>query len=306
MLPRSIEAMRLVTDMIEYCDERDAALAPRVSISGYHIREAGSTAAAGARVHAQGRLHLRGAGDRARPRRGRPSPRGCRSSSTAHIDFFEEIAKYRAARRIWAREMRDTYGAKDQKSMADAHPLADGGCVAHGPAAAQQHHPDRHRGARRGVLGRHPVSAHQQPTTRRWRCPPSRPCASALRTQQIIAEETGRDQHHRSARRLLLRSRRSPTQMEARRPTPTSTKIDELGGMVEGGEAELSRSARSPMRAFELPAPRWTPASASWWESTSYTEGDDGQSPETLRIDAALERKQIDRLQGGQARRGTG
>ena len=55
----------------------------------------------------------------------------------AQIDFFEEIAKYRAARRIWARELRETYGAKQPEVVADAHARADGGRVADGPAAVE-------------------------------------------------------------------------------------------------------------------------------------------------------------------------
>ena len=74
-------AMRLVTDMVEWCSAEMPRWHP-ISISGYHIREAGSTAAAGARVHAQGRLHLRRAGDRARPRRRRLRPAAVASSST--------------------------------------------------------------------------------------------------------------------------------------------------------------------------------------------------------------------------------
>ena len=74
-------AMRLVTDMVEWCTAEMPRWHP-ISISGYHIREAGLDRAAGAGVHAQGRLHLRRAGDRARPRRRRVRARASRSSST--------------------------------------------------------------------------------------------------------------------------------------------------------------------------------------------------------------------------------
>src|SRR6059058_2807702 len=107
-------AMRLVTDMIEWCTEHMPRWHP-VSISGYHIREAGSTAAQELAFTLKDGLtyveHAVGRGldvDDFAPR--------LSFFFNAHVDFFEEIAKYRAARRIWAREMRDTYGAKDVRS----------------------------------------------------------------------------------------------------------------------------------------------------------------------------------------------
>src|SRR5215210_4648265 len=102
-------AMRLVTDMIEFCARRMPRWHP-VSISGYHIREAGSTAQQElAFTLKDGFTYIEQALERGlvvdefAPR--------LSFFFNAHIDFFEEIAKYRAARRIWAREMRDTYGA---------------------------------------------------------------------------------------------------------------------------------------------------------------------------------------------------
>ncbi|HEY8466592.1 MAG TPA: methylmalonyl-CoA mutase family protein, partial [Solirubrobacterales bacterium] len=108
-------AMRLVTDMIEFCSERMPRWHP-ISISGYHIREAGATAAQElAFTLKDGFTYVEHALER-----------GLEIDSfaprlsfffNAHIDFFEEIAKYRAARRIWAREMRETYGARKPESM---------------------------------------------------------------------------------------------------------------------------------------------------------------------------------------------
>src|SRR5437763_14113492 len=108
-------AMRLVGDMIEFCSRRMPRWHP-VSISGYHIREAGSTAPQelaftlkdGFTYVAQAierGLHV----DEFAPR--------LSFFFNAHIDFFEEIAKYRAARQIWAKEMRDTYGARRPESL---------------------------------------------------------------------------------------------------------------------------------------------------------------------------------------------
>ncbi|MFI5028896.1 MAG: methylmalonyl-CoA mutase family protein, partial [Solirubrobacterales bacterium] len=108
-------AMRLVTDMIEWCSQTMTRWHP-VSISGYHIREAGSTAQQElAFTLKDGFTYV----ERALERGLEVDDFAPRLSFffNAHIDFFEEIAKYRAARRIWAREMRDTYGAKREESM---------------------------------------------------------------------------------------------------------------------------------------------------------------------------------------------
>src|SRR5918997_819343 len=108
-------AMRLLGDMIEWCSRAMPRWHP-VSISGYHIREAGSTAAQElAFTLKDGLTYVEQA-----------VARGLDVDSfaprlsfffNAHIDFFEEIAKYRAARRIWARGLRDTFGAKNPRSM---------------------------------------------------------------------------------------------------------------------------------------------------------------------------------------------
>ena len=106
--------------------EPHAALAPGARSRGYHIREAGSTAAQElAFTLKDGLTYVEQAVDRGldvddfAPR--------LSFFFNAQIDFFEEIAKYRAARRIWARELRDTFGAKRPALVADALPHADGG-----------------------------------------------------------------------------------------------------------------------------------------------------------------------------------
>ena len=162
-------AMRLLGDMIEWCATETPRWHP-VSISGYHIREAGSTAAQElAFTLKDGLTYVQQAVDRGldvddfAPR--------LSFFFNAHIDFFEEIAKYRAARRIWARELRDTFGAQEPEVVADAHARADRGRVADRPAAAEQHHPHRDRGAGRACsAGR----SRCTPTrgTRRSRCRP--------------------------------------------------------------------------------------------------------------------------------------
>src|SRR4026209_938077 len=107
--------MRLVPDMVEFCSRELPKWHP-ISISGYHIREAGSNAAQElAFTLADGFTYVEWAVERGldvddfAPR--------LSFFFNAHLDFFEEIAKYRAARRIWARWMRDRYGAKAERSL---------------------------------------------------------------------------------------------------------------------------------------------------------------------------------------------
>ena len=151
-------SMRLVTDMIEFC-AREMPLFHPVSISGYHIREAGSTAAQElAFTLADGFAYVESAIERGldvddfAPR--------LSFFFNAHIDFFEEIAKYRAARRIWARELRERFGATQRALAADALPRADRRRLADGAAAGGQHRADGARGAR-GRARRHAEPAHE-------------------------------------------------------------------------------------------------------------------------------------------------
>src|SRR6476660_3279085 len=107
-------SMRLVVDMIEWCSERLPLMHP-VSISGYHIREAGSNTAQELAFTLSNGFALVEACVERRLDVDSFAPR-LSFFFNAHLDFFEEIAKYRAARRIWARQMREKYGAKDPRS----------------------------------------------------------------------------------------------------------------------------------------------------------------------------------------------
>ena len=152
-------SMRLVTDMVEFCTREMPQWHP-ISISGYHIREAGSTAAQElAFTLADGFTYVEWA-----VARGLDVDEFAPRLSfffNAHLDFFEEIAKYRAARRIWARTMRERFGAKNPRSLADAVPHADRRRVAHRAAARGEHRAHGDRGARRGAR-RDAVAAHEQ------------------------------------------------------------------------------------------------------------------------------------------------
>ena len=126
-------SMRLVVDTIEFATNEMPKWNP-VSISGYHIREAGSTAAQElAFTLADGLTYVQWCVDRGMdvddfaPR--------LSFFFNAHNDFFEEIAKYRAARRIWARELKERFGAKNDALAVAALPHADGGLLAHRAAA---------------------------------------------------------------------------------------------------------------------------------------------------------------------------
>ena len=186
----------------------------------------------------------------------------------AQIDFFEEIAKYRAARRIWARELKNTFGArKPGRGGCGSH--ADRGRLADRPAAAEQHRPHGDRGARGGAR-RHAVAAHHS-YDEALALPTEAAVRIALRTQQIIAEEPGRE-HDRSTRRRLLR-RGADRSARAARVYSSARSTSSVG---------WSRpSARLPQReiadaAFELQqeidAGRRTVVGVN-----RFTEGDEGE-----------------------------
>ncbi len=180
-------AIDLVTDMVEWCSQKMPRWHP-ISISGYHIREAGSTAAQElAFTLKDGFTYVE-----------RAIERGLDVDSfaprlsfffNAHLDFFEEIAKYRAARRIWAREMRDTYGARDERSqMMRFHTQTAGVSL-----TAQQPLNNIVRTtieALAGVLGG-TQSLHTNSFDEALALPTEQAVRIALRTQQVIAHESG-------------------------------------------------------------------------------------------------------------------
>jgi methylmalonyl-CoA mutase N-terminal domain/subunit len=180
-------AMRLVTDMVEWCSAEMPRWHP-ISISGYHIREAGSTAAQElAFTLKDGFTYV----ERAIERGLAVDDFAPRLSFffNAHIDFFEEIAKYRAARRIWARELRDTYGARDPRSqMMRFHTQTAGVSL-----TAQQPLVNIVRTtieALAGVLGG-TQSLHTNSFDEALALPTAEAVRIALRTQQVIAHESG-------------------------------------------------------------------------------------------------------------------
>jgi methylmalonyl-CoA mutase N-terminal domain/subunit len=180
-------SMRLVTDMVEFCAQEMPRWHP-ISISGYHIREAGSNAVQElAFTLMNGFTYVEAAIERGldvddfAPR--------LSFFFNAHLDFFEEIAKYRAARRIWAREMRERYGAKNPRSwLMRFHTQTAGVSL-----TAQQPQVNIVRTALEAlsaVLGG-TQSLHTNSFDEALALPTEDAVRLALRTQQVIAHETG-------------------------------------------------------------------------------------------------------------------
>ena len=281
-------AMRLVGDMIEWCAREMPRWHP-VSISGYHIREAGSTAVQElAFTLKDGLTYVEQA-----VARGLDVDEFAPRLSfffNAHIDFFEEIAKYRAARRIWARELRDTFGARDQRSwLMRFHTQTAGVSL-----TAQQPLNNIVRTAIEalaGVLGG-TQSLHTNSFDEALALPTEEAVRVALRTQQIIAEETGVtntiDPLGGSYFIEALTDR-----MEAQ-AYEYFGKIDELGGMVEAvkrgfPQREIADAAFTYQREVETGVRKIVGVNA-------YTEGGDQQTP-ILRIDPNFETDQVRRVQ---------
>tara|TARA_B110000467_G_scaffold33300_1_gene30321 strand:+ start:12 stop:1061 length:1050 start_codon:yes stop_codon:yes gene_type:complete len=179
--------MRLVADTIEFASN-EMPNWNSVSISGYHIREAGSTAAQElAFTLANGFAYIEAAIERGLDV-DEFAPR-LSFFFNAHIDFFEEIAKYRAARRIWAKWLKERYGAKDPKSMMMRFHTQTAGVS----LTAQQPEVNIARTAIEalaGVLGG-TQSLHTNSMDEALALPTEKAARIALRTQQVIAYETG-------------------------------------------------------------------------------------------------------------------
>ena len=181
------ESMRIITDMILYCT-KEMPKYNTISVSGYHIREAGSTAAQElAFTLADGFCyvdHAISAGldvDDFAPR--------LSYFFNSHLDFFEEIAKFRAARRIWAKVMKDKYGARSERSLKLRFHTQTAGFS----LTAQQPENNISRTAFQGlaaVLGG-TQSLHTNSMDETLALPSEKAAEIALRTQQLIAYETG-------------------------------------------------------------------------------------------------------------------
>ncbi len=291
------ESLRLVTDMIEWSTRELPQMHP-VSISGYHIREAGSTAAqelaftlANGFTYVEWALERGLAVDEFAPR--------LSFFFNAHLDFFEEIAKYRAARRIWARELRARYGAEDERSLRLRFHAQTAGVS----LTAQQPEVNIVRTALEAlaaVLGG-TQSLHTNSFDEALALPTEDAVRLALRTQQVIAHETG-----------------------------VVNTIDPLGGSyyVEHLTNELERQAYEyfdriaavggVLAGIEQNFFQREIAEASFRYQREVESGqrvvvgvnryvaDEDTAPPILRIDPAFERKQVERVRALRARREVG
>jgi methylmalonyl-CoA mutase N-terminal domain/subunit len=290
-------AMRLMGDMIEWC----AGTMPRwhpVSISGYHIREAGSTAVQElAFTLKDGLTYVEQA-----VARGLDVDAFAPRLSfffNAQIDLFEEVAKLRAARRIWARELRETFGARNPRSwLMRTHVQTSGVSL-----TAQQPFNNITRTAIEAlaaVLGG-TQSLHTNSHDEALALPTEEAARIALRAQQIIAHETGvtntidplggsyfvealTDEMERGCLELFER-------------------IDALGGMVEAVKENFPQREIADA-AYELQAD--IDARRRIVVGVNAFDDRDEEPIDILRIDPALERKQLDRLAAVRARRDAG
>ncbi len=288
-------AMRVVTDMIEFC----TAEVPRwntVSISGYHIREAGATAAQElAFTLADGLAYVESCIERGMDVDAF-SPR-LSFFFDVHNDFFEEIAKFRAARRMWARFMKERYGAKRAESMK----LRTHAQTAGVSLTAQQPYNNVARVALQAmaaVLGG-TQSLHTNSLDETYALPTEEAVTIALRTQQIIAHESGvAGTIDPLAGSWYVEELTNRLEAEAH---DYIRRIDEMGGMVQAVEKgypqrEIARSAYE----FER---RLNDGERVMVGLNRFQDSGEGDRIPTLKIDEAVQKTQLAALAQVKAQR---
>jgi methylmalonyl-CoA mutase, N-terminal domain len=287
-------AMRLCGDMIEWCTRKMPRWHP-ISISGYHIREAGATAQQElAFTLKDGLTYVEQAIERGldvddfAPR--------LSFFFNAQIDFFEEIAKYRAARRIWARELKDTFGAKNPRSWQMRFHTQTAGVS----LTAQQPLNNIVRTtieALAGILGG-TQSLHTNSYDEALALPTEEAVTIALRTQQVIAHETGvASTVDPLGGSYFVEALTDEIEASA---YDYFRKIDELGGMVDAvkrnyPQREIADAAFSLQLQID--------AGERIVVGVNRFAAEDEEPIPTLRIDPALEGKQLNRLQRARAAR---
>src|SRR5881394_3132157 len=293
-------AMRIVTDIFAWC--RDEL--PRwntISISGYHIREAGSTAVqevaftlADGIAYVQAALDAGLSVDEFAPQ--------LSFFFNAHNDLLEEIAKYRAARRLWAKIMRDRFHAKDPSSLL----LRFHAQTAGSSLTAQQPENNIVRVAIQAlaaVLGGC-QSLHTNSLDEALALPTEDSALIALRTQQILANETGvANTVDPVAGSYAIESLTNEIESQA---SHYLTRIDKMGGMLRAIEAgyvqgEIQKAAYEFQQAVEKKEQIVVGVN----DFVGSTEGTDARIIPILRIDAQIERSQIARLGALRAKRDT-
>jgi len=290
-------SMRLVTDMVEFCARELPRWHP-ISISGYHIREAGSNAVQElAFTLANGFAYVDAALERGldvddfAPR--------LSFFFNAHLDFFEEIAKYRAARRIWARELRDRYGAKNPRSwLMRFHTQTAGVSL-----TAQQPEVNIVRTALEAlaaVLGG-TQSLHTNSFDEALALPTENSVRLALRTQQVIAHETGVvNTIDPLGGSYYLEDLTNRLEREA---YDYFDRIAKLGGVIPAIKDNFFQREIADA-SFRYQAE--VEAKQRVIVGVNRYQLEDEAELEILRIDPALEQKQIDRVRGLRERRDSG
>jgi methylmalonyl-CoA mutase, N-terminal domain len=286
-------SVRLVTDLVRFASAELPRWHP-VSVSGYHIREAGSTAAqelaftlANGFAYVEASTAAGLAVDEFAPR--------LSFFFNAHIDFFEEIAKYRAARRIYARWMRDRYGATNPRSMQLRFHTQTAGVS----LTAQQPEVNLARvaiEALAGVLGG-TQSLHTDSYDEALALPTEKAARLALRTQQVIAEETG-VAHVADPLGGSWFVEELTDELERQAEEVFSHLMDVGdGSMLEGVLACVddgwfcSEIADAAYRfQSEIASGRWVQVGVN-----GYTDGDDGET-KILYIDPEVEERQLEKL----------
>jgi len=281
-------SMRIITDILAFCS-REVPRWNTISISGYHIREAGSTAAQElAFTLADGFAYVE-AGIAAGLDVDSFAPR-LSFFFNSHLDFFEEIAKFRAARRIWARHMKERYGAKDPRSWMLRFHTQTAGCS----LTAQQPENNIVRTALEAlaaVLGG-TQSLHTNSMDETWALPTEKAVEIALRTQQIIAYESGVvNVIDPLGGSYFLEALTNRLEEEAE---DYFRRIEEQGGVlaaIENGffQREIADAAYRYQRAIET-------GERIVVGVNRYRNPDETLEIEILRIDPEVERKQNERL----------
>ena len=289
-------SLRIITDIFAYC-AKEAPNWNTISISGYHIREAGSTAVQEvAFTLADGIAYLQAAID-AGLEIDRFAPRVA-FFFNAHNNFLEEVAKYRAARRLWAKIMRERFGAKDPKSMMLRFHTQTAGST----LTAQQPEVNVIRTtvqALASVLGG-TQSLHTNAMDEALGLPTEDAARIALRTQQVIAYESGvTDTADPLAGSYLIEHLTNEIEQRAARYID---KIDEMGGMLSAIEAgyvqrEIERAAYDYQKAVEA-------GEEIVVGVNKFRIGEESEIP-TFKIDPAYELAQVERVRKVRAERDT-
>ncbi len=291
-------AMKLVIDTFEFCTENVPRYNP-ISVSGYHIREAGATALQELAFTLRDGIEYVEWGLRAGLDLERFVPR-ISFFFNAHNDFFEEIAKYRAARRIWARVMRDRFGAKNERTLQLRFHTQTAGVS----LTVQQPLNNVVRVAIQalaGVLGG-TQSLHTDSFDEALALPTDRAALLALRTQQVIAEESGVANTVDPLGGSYFVE--SLTQKMEEGTMDYFDRIDAMGGMVEAIEKGF------PQREIQESAYQYQKALESGEQTivgvNKYQMEEEATQIPILIIDESVRHRQIERLERVRATRDKG